>query len=29
MALTGAAVFLGGAIVTALGREQHARHFGG
>jgi SHS family lactate transporter-like MFS transporter len=29
MALTGAAVFIGGAIVTALGREQRGRHFGG
>jgi SHS family lactate transporter-like MFS transporter len=28
MAVTGAAVFLGGAIVTALGRERHGRHFG-
>ena len=29
MALTGAAVFIGGAVVTALGREQKGRHFGG
>jgi hypothetical protein len=29
MALTGAVVFLGGAIVTALGKEQRGRHFGG
>jgi SHS family lactate transporter-like MFS transporter len=28
MALTGAVVFLGGAIITALGREQHGRRFG-
>jgi SHS family lactate transporter-like MFS transporter len=29
MAVTGAVVFLGGAIVTALGKEQRGRHFGG
>ena len=29
MAVTGAVVFLGGAVVTALGREQRGRHFGG
>jgi MFS transporter, SHS family, lactate transporter len=29
MAVTGAVVFLGGAIVTALGKEKRGRHFGG
>jgi SHS family lactate transporter-like MFS transporter len=29
MAVTGATVFLGGAIVTALGKERRGRHFGG
>lgn len=28
MAVTGAVVFIGGAIVTALGRERRGRHFG-
>ncbi len=29
MAVTGGVVFLGGAIVTALGKERRGRHFGG